>query len=102
LRKTHYIFIFCLLCLLTLLTNRTFAGGYKFIENKGQWPEHILFKADLGGGVLYVQQTGLYYVLYDALKLHEVKHGEIPDQPIPAHAIRITFEGGQLPAQIQK
>jgi gliding motility-associated-like protein len=101
LRKTHYIFIFCLLCLLTLLTNRTFAGGYKFIENKGQWPEHILFKADLGGGVLYVQQTGLYYVLYDALKLHEVKHGEIPDQPIPAHAIRITFQGGQFPAQIQ-
>jgi hypothetical protein len=35
-----------------------------FIENKGQWHEHVLFKASIPGGELYVLKNRIKYVFY--------------------------------------
>lgn len=34
-----------------------------FTENKGQWPDSILFRADAGGAVVWITRTGVYYQL---------------------------------------
>ncbi len=35
-----------------------------FTENKGQWPDSILFRADAGGAVVWITRTGVYYQLF--------------------------------------
>jgi gliding motility-associated-like protein len=42
---------------------------HAFIKNKGQWPEHVLFKAHFSGGNLWVEQGRLVFHLQD---LHRV------------------------------
>lgn len=97
--KKH-IFFFLLLSYCAL--QQSLGAGFRFIENKGQWRNDILFRADLGGGVLYVQPTGLTYVLYDNHLLHELRHGEKTGNSMPAHAIRITFANAQLPSGVER
>jgi gliding motility-associated-like protein len=41
------------------------APGVVFIENKGQWPAEVRFRADLPGGYLFLTTTGLHYTFYD-------------------------------------
>ncbi len=52
------------------ITTITFAqherlGGYKFIENKNQWPEQVAFRSDIQGGYFYVEKDGFLFDLYD-------------------------------------
>jgi len=47
----------------------------QFIENKGQWDEEILFKADIQNGHLFLTRGGLEYVFYDAGQVHSGHHG---------------------------
>lgn len=37
-----------------------------FIENKGQWPDQVLFAADIPGGKLYVERTRLLYAFVES------------------------------------
>ncbi len=39
------------------------AGGIRFVENKNQWKERILFKADLQQGVLFAEKDCFTFVL---------------------------------------
>ena len=47
------------------------SSNYFFIENKGQWPSDVLFKADIPGGYLFVKETGLTYLFYDSKAISE-------------------------------
>ena len=40
--------------------------GYKFIENKNQWPSQVRYKADLNSGYLFIENNGFVFNLYDA------------------------------------
>lgn len=42
-----------------------------FFENKGQWPEGVLFKTQISGGNVWVQQKKLVFHLQDFSALHE-------------------------------
>ena len=64
----------------------------RFIENKGQWQNFILYKADIPGGDLYITNKGLVYNLVDEQALHEQQHKKV-DAPVNAHAIFIDFVG---------
>lgn len=45
---------------------------HSFVENKGQWPEPILFKTKFHGGNLWVQQRKLLFHLQDFSRLQEL------------------------------
>lgn len=50
----------------------------EFIENQGQWPGNILYKSNLPGGELYIENGHLVYVFYsqdDVAKVHDIRHG---------------------------
>ena len=46
-------------------------AGYKFIENKNQWPDQVKFKTDLKGGYLYLEKNGFLIDLYDAKTVNQ-------------------------------
>lgn len=69
-----------------------------FTENKGQWPEQVLYRARIPGGMLFVERSALTYVLYSGgpLQHHGHAHQEgAPKDPGKAHAYRVTFVGSQ-------
>lgn len=85
--KPKYI-IFALFCL--LFAGKLAAQQVRFIPNKGQWQEEILFKADIPGGDLYLTKKGLVYSLYDEQAVHKNQHNGT-DLPVKAHAIFLNF-----------
>ena len=65
-----------------------------FTENKGQWPAQVLYRANIPGGVLFVEKGALTYVLKQGGPLEHHAHGEEHvDEPLRMHAYRVTFEG---------
>lgn len=48
---------------------------FLFIENKGQWPQEVLFRSDIPGGYVFVKKTGLEYFFYDTEVAHQVHAG---------------------------
>ncbi len=77
----------------------SYAQEIRFIQNKGQWPAQVLFKADIPGGDLYITPTGLVYNLVDEAALHEVQHNK-SNMQVKAHAIFVDFVGAQQPAAL--
>jgi gliding motility-associated-like protein len=65
-----------------------------FTQNKGQWPAQVLYRANIPGGVLFVERNALTYVLKAGGELHyHGLPGEHPADPLRMHAYRVTFEG---------
>lgn len=64
-------------------------SGPTFTQNKGQWPAHVQFRALIPGGVLFVEDDALTYVLHRGGPAH---HGNAA-VPVQAHAFRVRFEG---------
>ena len=44
----------------------------KYIENKGQWSNNILYKANIPEGVVYLENNLFTYCFYDSRKLAEM------------------------------
>lgn len=76
-------------------------GNISFIENKGQWDSNVLFQADLRGGKLFIENSRLNFVFYDANKIHEIEHHKKELDFVQCHAIKITFIGGNTSPEIQ-
>ncbi len=49
---------------------------HSFIENKGQWPEQVLFKSNIDGGNLWVEQGRVLFHLQD-FSDYTAAHGDI-------------------------
>jgi len=71
--------------------------GYKFIENKNQWPENVAFKTDLKSGYLYFERDGFTFDLYDAhavnkyIKNHHEKESNFDRRNLNWHSYKINF-----------
>jgi len=84
-----------------------------FVENKGQWPAHVLYKADVAGGQMLVTPDGMLIGAFDRtdmtaaseydMKVEEIQSGHRPGMKIedlgPAPALkgfgwRLNFVGG--------
>lgn len=71
--------------------------GYKFIENKNQWPENVAFKTDLKSGYLYLERDGFTFDLYDAhavnnyIKNHHDKETNFDRRNLNWHSYKIDF-----------
>lgn len=69
----------------------------RFTENKGQWSNTILFKAQLDGGVLFLENNCLTFNFYDKVKFRKLHHAGLnkmvmEEANIKGHAFKIYFE----------
>jgi gliding motility-associated-like protein len=69
-------------------------NAIKFTENKKQWNKDVLYRAQLDGGVLFLEKNALIYNFYDKETLRENHAGSgkhaVPG-PIRSHAFKTTF-----------
>jgi gliding motility-associated-like protein len=75
-----------------------------FIENKGQWPDQVLFRAELNAGSVYLEKGGLTYDFrdqeafsrftgYKFLPQEEKRYKQVPDGIVTHFAYRVKFSG---------
>jgi PKD repeat protein len=84
---------------LSLLGFKILAGvpSVGFKENKGQWPQHVFFQAELGAHRVWIKQDELVYQLYNLsqhpyAQLHSQLHGEkVEKQKYLGHNFRVKF-----------
>lgn len=71
--------------------------NYPFIFNKGQWETDVLYRAELGGGSMWIEKNGITYAFFDHKKLVAIHDGldnfpEISQDPwIKAHSVKVKF-----------
>lgn len=82
------------------LASSLFAAAPKavFVENRGQWPDEVLYRALIPGGALFVERSAFTYVLFSDSPLRH--HGHTDGDSDHAgdgkgHAYRVHFEGGE-------
>ncbi len=91
LRSLVHILLFCLCAPLFAGTPVT-----TFIENKGQWPDQVLYRALIPGGALFVEREALTYVLRSADRDHGHYHSGETGHSVPKmHAWRVHFVHGK-------
>src|ERR1035437_8925938 len=104
--KNFSVFIFLL-----ILVSNGFAGGIKthepqntikFTENKNQWDKKVLYRAQLDGGLLFLEKNCFTYNFYDKETLRERHMGQVgrenedqktskDETQIRTHAFRMSF-----------
>lgn len=83
---------------LSLLTEGLSAQIF-FVENKGQWPQEVLFRADIPDGYLSVEANALVYTRLYTNNPEYFHHGPQKGDTLIVHNQRIELEGGNLSAQ---
>lgn len=83
-------------CIATLSFSQS--GYYKFIENKGQHPEKVLFTVDLENGTIFFEADRFTYSLRNAEDLSRISgyHAAPPsdrDYSMRSHAYEVLFDG---------
>lgn len=68
--------------------------GIGFIENKGQWPEHVLFSVGTEQAQIFIEKTGYRVHLFDLKGLHHAQPDFIPqnnDVRIKGHVFQVKW-----------
>lgn len=89
------------LSVLVLMSHRVLPQErVRFVENKGQWPETVRFKADVPGATVWCERNALLIDRYDAREVHAA-HAHEGGAPvcdrrpvIPHHVLRLHFTDG--------
>ena len=68
----------------------------RWIENRGQWPESVLYQTPLNSGVLWTERNGFTYQLYNPNELQQLisQHGAGGDETLHGHVYRMNFING--------
>ncbi len=87
-RKIHFfLFLFCLSFSILKAD-----GGARFEENKGQWPNHVQFRADIPGGALFIEQKGLtYHFQKSSNEGHQHNQNGNETEELKGHVVRMNF-----------
>jgi len=111
-------FLFCILSVLIfqpgiLLAHNPSSSGdaFRFIENKGQWEDVVLFRAELGNGVIFIEKDGFTFNLLSEETLKERhRHGKSggisvgkpnePAQEQKGHAYKMRFVGANPEVEV--
>lgn len=74
--------------------------GVRFTENKHQWNDDVLYRAQLDGGLLFLEKNCFTYNFYDKETLRKNHLGQNPSGSglIRSHAFRMTFLGASTNA----
>lgn len=70
------------------------ASGTAFHENKGQWPQQVLFQARTKGGALFVEADAFTFVVASGGHKHASGNSD-RDEAYLRHAYRMHFVGGR-------
>lgn len=93
---------------LILCSSSLIAGsGVRYVENKGQWPAPVLFKADAPGATIWVERGS---VLIDRFQApishlhdeHAPRTGETDGGVVHHHAVRLRFLGATGPVKVDR
>ena len=85
---------------LLFLTGDLLAEGSiaRFTENRGQWPEQVLYRARVPGGALFVERSAFTLVLSTGGILahhHHEPDATHEEEPMRTHAYRVHFVEGE-------
>jgi len=75
------------------------------LENKGQWPSGVLFRTNMTGGKVWLQQRKMIYHLqdYSAMqKAHAMQNPYFRSETVKQTVIHVNFEGANLVTDIEK
>lgn len=72
------------------------ASHLRFTENAGQWDAQILFRAQLDGGALFMEEKSILFNFYDKKKYRSLHHGGMnkgifTNDLINCHSYRVRF-----------
>lgn len=83
-------------------------SNLRYVENRGQWPEPVLFKADAPAATIWVEHGAILIDRFDAAaidRLHAAHAGRAPgnvDPVVHHHAVRLRFIGASGPVAVRK
>ena len=87
----------CLICFGNVWAD----SSLEFIENQGQWGNWFAFQALTSGGMVYLENDGLRYVLCDpqnSTKIDSFHVGLLRQAPLMRfHVYKMSFEGASVP-----
>lgn len=72
-----------------------------YIQNKGQWNDKVLYRADFRGGALFLENSSFTYLFYQAEGFHQLhgpsqaKQDYHPEKPLSFHAVNMAFDNAQ-------
>ena len=79
-----------------------------FVENKNQWEDHILYRAEIANARLYLEKDRFTYLLLnddDIAHIHDCHHQPAACQneefQVKAHAFQVIFEQANLKNKTQ-
>ncbi len=81
-------------------------GPVDYVQNKGQWPQHVLYRTSVPGAVAFLERNGVTWVKYEEAiyawmhDSHQLSPQEVAAKTWNGHAWRMTFVGGQLTPQV--
>lgn len=75
---------------------------FKFIENKGQWPDFVFFRAENKQSKIYLEEGRILYHFMDLSALHKAHGKEFKGEPkLRQELIAAKFIGAQKVTEIQ-
>ena len=75
------------------------------LENNGQWPEGVLFRSNMNGGKVWIQQHKLIYHLQDYSAMHKAHAMKTPDftsDEIKETLVHLNFVGSNKVYSLEK
>lgn len=88
-----------------LSTKKEVKNQKVLLENKGQWPSGVLFRTNMSGGKVWLQQRKMIYHLqdYSAMqKAHAMQNPYFRSETVKQTVIHVNFEGANLVTDIEK
>ena len=64
-----------------------------FVENRGQWPETVTFKADAPGATIWCEKTALLIDRFDGSAIRHAHPSDDANPVVRHHAVRLRFIG---------
>lgn len=94
------LFSFAITCFGTGIRYSEPQNTIRFTENRNQWEKNILYRAQLDGGVMFLEKNCFTYNFYDkeTLRKNHISKPDAPRNPINSHAFRVTFTGASFTA----
>jgi gliding motility-associated-like protein len=84
------------------------AAGGEYVENKGQWDDRVLYRADFGLVALFAERDRLTFSLWEPYavdKVHDAQHigiDAVDALTLKGHAWRLWFEGASPAVQVDR
>jgi gliding motility-associated-like protein len=103
-----YRFLFCICAAFFISTptniifgNKPVQPGLQYVRNQGQWPSNVVYRCDLMGGNLFLEEERLVFLFTDKANLHGSLGSGNRDSLVNCHAYYMTWVGSS-PTPIKK